>query len=266
MASPQSIQAGTQEAWFMFYDSNGDPSGDSPIALASGTSRPAYKLIGIQEAPSPVQESESVSVPGDDGSLGALDFASDAPREMLMNFGLMDLTFEALLQNSNVDTFGTISMGLLDTDIPFIGYGALIIQGKAVKKAPGVSGQAAWSGWIYPFVQLRPLGRETASGRTAGNVAFNNPWGTTIVDKNGAQAGAYARPFTAAHPLTLHAFRGAITSFTLAKTPTSIATTRPYSDKVALTVSSINTPTPRLLTLSAPVVVDRAGAVFFEYE
>jgi hypothetical protein len=43
MASPQSIQAGTQEAWFMFYDSNGDPSGDSPIALASGTNSSAFR-------------------------------------------------------------------------------------------------------------------------------------------------------------------------------------------------------------------------------
>lgn len=274
MASPQSIQAGTQEAWFMFYDSNGDPSGNSPVALSSGTSAPAYKLIGIQEAPSPIQESETVTISGDDTSLGAIDFASDAPREMLLNFGLMDLTFEALLQNSLVETYGTISMGLLDTDIPFTAYGALIIQGKAVKKTPGVSGQAAWSGWIYPLVQLKPLGRETASGRTAANVrykavaqsAFNDAWGTTIVDKNGAQASAYARPFTAAHPITMHAFRGAITSFTLAKTPTAISTTRPYSDKVALSVSSINTPTARLLTLSAPVAADRPGAAFYEYE
>ena len=274
MASPQSIQAGNQEAWFMFYDTNGDPSGNSPVALGSGTSAPAYKLIGIQTAPSPIPESETVTVPGDDTSLGAINFASDAPREMLLNFGLMDLTFEALLQNSLVENFGTISMGLLDTDIPFTAYGALIIQSKAVKKTPGVSGQSAYSGWVYPYVQLFPLGRETAEGRTAGSIrykgvaqaAFNNPWGTTITDKNGAQASAYARPFTAAHPLTLHAFRGAVSTLVPLRAPAALASTRAWVDKVAVTITSINTPTTPLITFSAPTAAGRPGAALFEYE
>lgn len=274
MASPQSIQAGTQEAWFFFNDSNGDPSGSSPVPLSNGQDSPAYKLIGIQEAPSAIQESETVSIPGDDTSLGAIDFASDAPREMILNFGLMDLTFEGLLQNTPTDTFGNIVVGQLDVSTPFSATGSLIIQGKAVKQSNGQRGKAAFSGWFYPVVQLKPLGRETATGRTAGSVrykavaqlAFDNVWGTTMVDKNGAQSSAYAQPFTASHPVTLHAFRGALSSLTAVRTPSNVASTLVYSDKVSLGVTSINTPTPRLITFTTPAIAGRPGRVMYEYE
>lgn len=273
MASPQSIQAGTQEAWFMFYDSNGDPAGNTPVALANGANAPAYKLRGIQESPSPIPEAEAVPIPGDDTSLGAISFSSDAAREMTLNFGQMDLQLEAYLQNTALETYGSIQMGLSDPDLLILATGALIVQGKAIKQSAGVQGQAAWSGHIYPYVQLQPLNRETFSGRTAGvirykavaQLAFNDAWGTTIVDANGAPIGGYARPFTSSRPLTMHAFRGALSSFTLLKTPTAVSSTRPYSDKVALGVTSINTPTARLLTLTGSVVAGRPGLVFYEY-
>lgn len=274
MASPQSIQAGTQEAWFMFYDANGDPSGYTPDILPDGQNRGSYKLVGIQEVPAATPESEAVTIPGDDTSLGSIQFSSDAAREMILNFGQMDLTLESRLQNTDVDTFGSIQMGVLDLATLVLATGCLIVQGKAVKRSPGVEGRAAWSGLIYPYVQLLPLNRETFSGRTAGvirykavaQLAYNNSWGTTIVDKNGAQIGAYARTFTSSYPLTLEAFRGSLSSMTLTKTPTAVSTTRPFSDKVAIGVTSINTPTPRLLTLASGVSAGRPGEVLYEYQ
>lgn len=273
MASPQSIQAGTQQAYFMFYDSNGEPSGGSPTALANGTSSGAYPLIGIQEAPSAVPEAEAVTIPGDDTSLGSIIFSSDAARELILNFGRMDLTLEALLQNTLVETFGSISMGLIDPSVLVLATGALIIQGRAVKQSTGQEGLAAYSGWIYPYMQLQPLNRESAQGRTAGvirykgvaQLAYNRPWGTTIFDAGGNQIGGYAIPFTASHPLTMDAFRGSLSAITLAKSPSAVATTRPYSDKVYLGVTSINTPTPKTVTPVTPVVAGRPGAVFYEY-
>ena len=273
MASPQSIQAGTQEAWFMFYDSNGDPSGNTPVALANASAAPAYKLRGIQESPSPVPEAEAVPVPGDDTSLGALTFSSDAAREMVLNFGQMDLTLEGYLQNTAVETYGNIQMGLLDLSTTVLATGLLIIQGKAVKQSTGVAGQAGYSGHIYPQVQLFALNRETFSGRTAGvirykavvQMAFNDGWGTTIVDAGGAPIGAYARPFTSSKPLTVHAFRGAMSSITTLKTPDNIASIRAYSDKVSLGVTSINIPTTPLITFTTPAATGRPGAAFYEY-
>lgn len=273
MASPQSIQAGAQETFFMFYDSNGDPSGSSPDPLANGANSPAYKLVGIQEAPSAVPESENVPIPGDDTSLGAISFSSDQPREMILNFGQMDLTLEARLQNTDVDTFGSIQMGYIDLSTLVLATGALIIQGKAVKRSSGVSGQGAYSGIIYPFVQLLALNRESWSGRTAGvirykasiQLAFNNAWGTTIVNKSGSQIGAYGRPFTSSYPMTMEAFRGSLSSFTLARSPVAVETTRPFVDKVAVPVTSISAST-RLLTLGTTVPAGRPGVVFHEYQ
>lgn len=274
MSSPQSIQAGTQEAWFMFYDSNGEPSGSSPDALANASSSGAYKLVGIQTAPSAVPEPNDVPVPGDDTTLGVFSFSSADARAITLNFGQMDLTLEARLQSTDVETFGSINMGLIDLSTLLLATGALIVQGRAIKRASGLSGQSAWSGMIYPNVQLFPLNRESWEGQTAGSIryraaiqlAYNRPWGTTITSKAGSAIGAYGIPFTSSYPLTMDAFRGALSSFTLNKTPAAIATTRPFVDKVAIGVTSINTPTPRLLTLDTSVAAGRPGLVFYEYQ
>ncbi len=274
MASPQSIQAGTQEAWFMFYDANGDPSGDTPDVLPSAQSRGAYKLVGIQTAPSAVPEPNDVSIDGDDTSLGVISFSSTDPRAILLNFGQMDLTLEGRLQNTDVETYGNVQMGLIDLSTLVLATGALIIQGRAVKRAPGVSGRAGWSGIIYPFVQLLSLNRESWEGQTAGTIryrasiqlAYNKPWGVTITSKSGSEIGAYGIPFTSSFPLTMDAFRGSLSSFTLNRSPQAIASTRPFVDKVALGVTSINTPTPKNLVLATPAAADRPGVVFYEYQ
>lgn len=274
MSSPQSIQAGTQEAWFLFYDSNGDPSGGSPTALSNGTSSGAYKLVGIQTAPSAVPEPNDVPVDGDDTSLGVFSFSSADARAITLNFGQMDLTLEARLQNTDVETFGSINMGLIDLSTLILASGALIVQGRAIKRAAGVAGRAGWSGMIYPNVQLLPLNRETWEGQTAGSIryraaiqlAYNRPWGTTITSSAGSAIGAYGIPFTSSYPVTMDAFRGSLSSFTLNKTPQAVTTTRPFVDKVAVGVTSINTPTPKNLVLATSVGDGRPGVVFYEYQ
>lgn len=268
MALDQSLQAGVQQAWFMFYDSNGDPSGKTTTALANAASAGAYRLRGIQEMPTGIPEADAVPIPGDDTVLGNILFSSDAPREFVVNMGQMDLTLDAEMQNSLVETVGEAKMGVIDLSNLVLATGALIVQGKAI-----IDGLGGYSGWIYPLVQLQPLNREKFSGRTAGVIrykgvaqpAFNRPWGTTIVNKSGSEISAYALPFTTrGGPLTMHAFRGSITSFTLDKGPISVAKSPTYSDKVALTVSSISAVT-RLLTLSAAVGGGRPGMVVYEY-
>jgi len=275
MTFTQSISAGVQQTQFMFYDLNGEPSGDSPTALANGAYSGAYQMVGVQEFPTGIPEADVVTIPGDDTSLGSISFASDAPREMLMNFGQMDLELEARLQNTLVETLGDIKMGLIDTANMILATGALIVQARTVKRSTPVQGQAAWSGLIYPNVQVQPLNRETFSGRTAGVIrykgvaqqAFYKPWGITISDEVNGDTAAYAIPFTSPYPLTLGAFRGdgIITSWTLHKTPISVQKTRPFSDRIALTVNSV-TPSTKNMTLSAAVVASRPASVVFEWQ
>lgn len=265
----ESIQAGVQQGWLMFYDSNGEPSGNDTTALANGESKGSYWFRGIQEMPTGIPETDTVPVPGDDTVLGNLQFSSDAPREFVVNMGLMNLELEMRLQNTAMETIAGGDTGAIDTSDVTLATVTLIVQSKAV-----VNGRASWSGLIYPLVQLQPLNRETLSGRTAGVIrykgvaqpAFNRPWGTTILSRGGSPISAYVLPFNNfPYPITMHAFRGSITSFTADKTPSSASATSAYVDKVAQTVSSVNTPTPRLITLSGAVAAGRPGLAVYQY-
>jgi hypothetical protein len=274
MSSLQSISAGVQQTKFLFFDTNGDPSGNSPTPLADGEIKGAYELVGIQEFPTGLPEAEAVNVPGDDSSLGSLLFAADAPREMLANFGQMDLDLEARLQNTLVESLGDARLGLIDTANTILASGALIVQARSVKRGAGVQGQASWSGLIYPNVQVQPLQRETFAGRTAGVIrykivaqqAFYKPWGTTISDEANGDTAAYAMPFTSPYPLTMDAFRGngVKVNWVLAKTPVNVANTNAFSDRVALTVNSV-TPSTRTMVISA-ALGSRPGVVIYEYQ
>jgi hypothetical protein len=265
----RSIQAGVQQAWLLFHDTNGDPSGDTTTPLANGQIRGSYPFRGIQTMPTGIPESDAVNVPGDDTSLGSIGFGSDAPRQFVMNFGYQDLNLDGELQNTAVETLGDIEMGLIDSPDAVLATVSLIVQSKAV-----VNGVSSWTGYIYPSVQIQPLGRETFAGRTDGvirykgtaQLAFNNPWGVTIVNKSGTPTSGYARPFKSPNPLTMDAFRGngILASWTLAKSPISATKTRPYSDKIALGVSSVN-PTTRVMVLDTVVVVSRPAVVLYEY-
>lgn len=268
MPETQSIQAGVQQGWLMMYDENGEPSGNDTTALANGEHRGSYWFRGIQELPTGIPETDTVAIPGDDGNLGNIQFSSDAPREFVVNMGLQDLELEKRLQNTEIEEVAGAQVGVTDSPDTVLATVSLIVQSKAI-----IDGRASWSGWIYPQVQLQPLNRETFSGRTAAVIrykgvaqpALNRPWGTTIRSRGGSPISAYALPFTASHPMTMHAFRGSITSFTLDKTPHSVAKTSAFVDKVALTISSVNTPTSRLLTLSGPVTVGRPGLAVYQY-
>lgn len=265
----ESIQAGAQQSWLMFYDSNGEPSGNDTTALANGTSAGSYQFRGIQELSTGIPESDTINVPGDDGNLGNIPFSSDAPREFVVNMGIQNLELEARLQNTVVESVAGAEMGVIDTPDAVLATVSLIVQSKAI-----VSGRASWSGWIYPFVQLQPLNREAFSGRTAAVIrykgvaqpAFHRPWGTTIFSRAGSAISAYALPFyNSTYPLTMHAFRGPITSFTLDKSPVSVDKVSAYSDRVLLTVSAANA-TTRLLTLSGAVSAGRPGMVVYQYQ
>lgn len=275
MSFTQSISAGVQQTQFLFYDANGEPSGDSPTALANGTYSGAYQWVGIQEFPTGIPEAEAVPIEGDDTLLGSILFSANTPREGLITFGQMDLDLEARFQNTLVESLGDIRMGLIDTANTILANGAIITQARTVKRSTGVQGQAAWSGLIYPNVQVQPLNRETLAGRTAGSYrykyvaqqAFYKPWGVTISDEVNGDVAAYAIPFTSPFPLTMGAFRGdgIITSWTLHKTPINVNKTRPFSDRVALGVTSV-TPATKNMLLSAAVAVNRPASVLFEWQ
>jgi hypothetical protein len=268
MSFKQNLAAGVQQAWLSFLDTENFALGNAATAIAAGDIRGSYPFTGIQEMPTGILEGENVPVPGDDTTLGSFIFASADPREFLMNFGQGDLTLDAYLQGTLVETLGDINIGLSDPGNPVYPTVCLIVNSRAIKRDAGQSGQGGWSGYIYPVVQLQPLSRETLTGRTAGvyrykgtaQAAYNHPWGVTIAEAVNGDVSSFSFPFTSPYPLTLDAFRGngVKTDWVLNKTPVNTNNTKAFAERVTLAVSSV---TPSTKTMIAAVAANNARGV-----
>lgn len=274
MSFKQNLSAGVQQAWLSFLDNENFALGNATTAIAAGDIRGSYPFTGIQEMPTGILEGENVPVPGDDTTLGSFIFASADPREFLMNFGQGDLTLDAYLQGTLVETLGNINIGLSDPGNPVYPTVCLIVNSRAIKRDAGQSGQAAWSGYIYPVVQLQPLSRETLTGRTAGvyrykgtaQAAYNHPWGVTIAEAVNGDVSSFSFPFTSPYPLTLDAFRGngVKTSWVLNKTPVDTNGTKAFVERVSLAVSGV-TPSTKTMTTSLAAADNGRGVVVYGY-
>lgn len=278
MTFVKSLTAGVQNCWLSFLDPFNFAIGNTTSTLSAGSIRGSYPFIGIQQMPTGIPEGEPVPIPGDDTVLGSILFDSDAPREFLMNFGQGDQTLDALLQGTLVSSEGRTSIGLIDPSHPVYPTVCLIVQSRSIKRDVGQAGQAAWSGFIYPVVQIQPLNRETFQGRTAGSyrykgvaqVAGHRPWGVTIADNVDGDDGAYAIEFKSANPLTMDAFtaNGVTTSWVLNKTPVATTPTseavRPYIERV-LSVPTTVTPSTKTIVQPSAYVTGNRGVILYEY-
>lgn len=274
MSFQKKLAAGVQNAWFWFNDSDGFAIGDDTTALTAGTIRGAQRFIGIQQMPTGIQEGEAVPIPGDDTTLGSILFESAAPVEFLINFGQGDQGIDAKLQRTLVETMNRVTLGLVQPgspDYPSIG---LLVQSRSIKRE-NTAGQAAWSGFLYPNVQLQPLNREQFQGRTAASFRYKGvaqvsqykPWGVTISENVNGSTEAIAFDLDSTYPLTLDSFKlnAILTSFTLAKTPVDVIGTQAFVERVAVTVNSV-TPSTRAMVLASAGVSGQRGVVLYEYQ
>lgn len=274
MSFTKNLAAGVQQSWLSFLDPDNFAIGNAKTNIAAGQIRGSYPFIGIQEMPTGILEGETVPVPGDDTNLGNFIFASADPREFLMNFGQGDLALDALLQDTLVESLGNINIGLGDPANPVYPTVSLIVNSRAIKRDPGISGAAAWSGFIFPVVQIQPLNRETLTGRTAGvyrykgvaQAAYNHPWGVTIAEAVNGDVASFSFPFLSPYPLTLDAFRGdgIVTNWVLNKTPVTVNDTKAFAERVAQTVNSV-TPSTKTMTITTPVASNARGVVVYGY-
>lgn len=275
MTFQKKLAAGVQNAWLWFVDSDGFAIGNDTTALSNGAIRPAYQFRGIQQMPTGVPEAEAVAIPGDDTTLGTIIFPSDAPREFLMQFGEGDQGLAALLQRTLVETMNNISLGLVDPanpDYPTVG---LLVQSRSIKRE-NTLGQAAWSGYLYPSVQIQPLYRETFQGRTAAvwrykgvaQQSMYKPWGVTVSDTVNGDTTALAFDLNSPYPMTVDAFKLPGTpspSFTLNKTPVNTTETLAFVERVSAAVTSVST-TTKAMVLTATGVAGQRGVVLYGYQ
>lgn len=274
MTFQKKLAAGVQNAWLWFNDADGFALGSDTTALTAGTSRGAFRFVGIQQMPSGIQEGEVVPIPGDDTNLGGILFESDAPVEFLINMGQGDQGIDAKLQGTLVETMNRISLGLVMPGTKTLATIGLLVQSRSIKRE-NTSGQAAWSGFLYPNVQLEPLNRETFQGRTAASFRYKGvaqksqykPWGVTISEAVNGDDETVAFDVNSSYPLTLDAFKldgNPTPTFTLNKTPIDITGTMPFVERVARTVTSV-TPSTKQMVLTATGLVNQRGVVLYEY-
>jgi hypothetical protein len=275
MSFQKKLAAGVQNAWLWFNDSDGFALGSSPTALSNNTSRGAYQFTGIQQMPSGNPEAEAVVVAGDDTTLGTILFSSDAPREFLINMGQGDMGLDALMQSTLVETMNNVSLGLVDPATPILLNMGLLVQSRTIKRE-NTSGQAAWSGFMYPNIQVQPLNREQFQGRTAASFRYKavaqrsqyKPWGVTISDAANGDTEATILEINSLYPMTVDAFKlnGSPTpTFTLNKTPVSTTETFPFVERVAAAMTSV-TPSTKVMVLTATGTAGQRGVVFYGYQ
>lgn len=270
----QYIAAGTQQTKLIFLDGENMVTGSTRTKPTVGTLSSGYNVIGIQELSAGIPEPEIVPVPGDDFTLGAFTFASDAPRNFILNVGQFDLALNAKLQGTNVIQVAGASMGVADSPEVTPVTVCLVVQGRAIKRNPGQAGQAAWMGWIYPVVTVTPLDRTQFQGRTAAvnhysctaQLATNYPYGITFATNLGGVTQDFTQVFSSEYPMMLDAFTsdGSTVNYTLSKTPVSTTYTAAFIERVAMGLASV-TPATKVAVLSGAGTTGQRGAFFYGY-
>lgn len=255
-----------------FLDSNGFFVGSSTSAPASGATGSGMTFVtGVKQASPNSGEPEYVQITGDGKLLGEFDYESLASRGFIIETSISNLTLDATLQGTNVVSFGDGKLGVMDIIDAAEINACLILQSRAKKYDTGSIGQKGWSGIIIPMAIVKPLGRASFEERGAAvyrysvapQVSDHTPWGLTILDSNFGTTGARYLPFNFENPITMHAHTGnaSLQTWNLDRQPVSAAKTVLYSDRVALTVSSVSTSSPYSVTTSASAPITGAHLV-----
>lgn len=262
-ASNSAIAGGNQ--WFFggFLDEFGYLKGGTNTAPSSGaTGSPMFQIVGVQEATPATPERETIQILGDDDLLGEIPLTSIASRRFTAGYAVQNLTQEANLQGTNVETLGEILMGALDIVEEAEYDTCYILQSRALKQDSGVKGRKGWNGVLIPLAIGKPLGRRAFSSRAAAAFALDitpqiagySPWGITHLSSNVGTPGLRYRPFNSEYPIVMERWtgNGALSTFNLSHTPVSVAKTFVAVRRIPATVSSVNTSTPSMTLSAAP--------------
>jgi hypothetical protein len=269
------IAAGTQYAFLGFVDSTFNYLlGSTTSAPSAAATSPMLRLLGIQTASPGIQQSEDVSVPGDDTVLGQISFPPDTLPSFVAELGSEDLDINALLQGTSVVTLGGIKTGVLQPNNPENPDACLIIQGKAKSKDDSTGGAKAWSGMIIPRATVQPLGRETFEGRSAAvnrlqittQTATHAPWGVTITDSNYGTSGAPIIEISSDNPVVMEATTGAVTTWTLTYTPVSQAKVVIHSNTAPLVAGADFTLAGKVVTFAPALAAGARVVGLYEFQ
>lgn len=280
--SRRGVAAGAEYACISWYDSNGNPTGGTPLAPANGTASAARSLLGIKAAASVTPEPDIVPDTGDDVLLAEFDFDSNATRRYTATTAAFDLDLLGYLQSTSTVSLGDGLMGIEDIPNAIIPDTCLIVQSRTKKMDPGTEGHKAWSGFIEPICSTRFLGRDAYTERAAAvynwsitpQAATQTPWGVTIQSLFGASSGR-RMSFSYDNPIwhTVFYGNGSLAAVPVPHRPISAAKCFAYTipagystGGVAAPVASVTTTAPYTVVLQNAPPIGSKTEIWFEFD
>lgn len=187
------------------------------------------RLLGFQEAGLTVPEAEAIINSGDNGILSTFLLNPNTAIEGNLNFGVMDLAFEAGTTSRLIEIEGDYDQ-IVDTAKCLVFADIfLVVNSPAKSKESGSSGSSGYLVTEYLKINVQPQG-SAISNRTVhqalmkviANETGNLPSGQTILDADYGLTQGFRRRYWSPYPVYYHVYQGnggAAQTFTLDNPP-----------------------------------------------
>jgi hypothetical protein len=270
MAAPKIASgAGLRHVRYYTIDTDGYPDGSQ----TGSDGYPGVRIEGVKTFTANIPDPQTIRHTGDDRV-----FAQDSlpPTELetaTITTGKTNLTVDAELSNTLVQTLDDLQIGLASTDQQGFEPSVCVMGFRqALNTTDGASPTREYITHMYCSTRVIPKGG-TMAEQTADENAYNLiptpvgkfPWGTALATVTNGATEAVKVKFISENPLMMERFTapGAVTTFLLDYTPISAVKTHVWVDGVAATVSSVSTAN-KTFTLS--VAPSAASVVVALYE
>lgn len=268
---------GVQQAWYGLWDNLGFFIGASATAPAAGESSHARRLYGMKELTRTIPESETIPIEGDDTLLAELEYPSNATRRFTASLAAADLTLINHVQASSTRYWGETAVTPLDPATLSSRNFAVWYQSRTAGLDENRQRTTTeWSGEMIHLASMLYLGRESWQSRTAGNYRFSiTPQrslyeisGFTLTDAYASVCNEGAADIGGEYPITATAFtgNGVLATIPTLLAPISTAKVLVAVNRVAATVTGVNTTAPYGVTISSAPANGARVEVIYEYD
>lgn len=250
MAASQITSAsGLRRLQFFVLDSDGVPNGDQ----SGADGYDGVRLEGVSGVSPTIPDVQPISHIGDD-RVFAQDFLppNTAP-SMTINTAKSNLTADATLTDTKVQTIGETKVGGFLTDKQGSEVDVLMLYYRQAIDTDASSagfGTREWQVWMWPKVRIIPKGAGADQGAADQNqynviptAARQFPWEVSFSEADNGFTESFGLRFTGENPPVLERWTGdgALATFNLTWTPVSTDKFSAWENGTPLTVSSVDT-------------------------
>ncbi len=208
----QYISAGIESIWYS--RKNGVYAYGASETLAAGSDSGAIRIDGVSEFTLQPAEYRTVSVGGDDTTLGSFIFPPEESPSGVLTLGTFNAALASAAQGTNtyaIQDWDTVVIQPEDFNFASL---VIITNSRAKARSSGDLGEAGYMVQIWFNVTAVPrfatgLSTATAAQFThtlTANMADTNPWGTALALANEGTTAAMGYQFWSPFPVTIHTF------------------------------------------------------------